>query len=62
MMIRAAVARHRIALARNALAEQDVSEERLLKPFEQERPTRNAYYRIYPPHHEVRTRAEAFKA
>ena len=62
MMNRAAVAEHGIALARNALAEQDVSEERLLKPFQQKRPTQNAYYQIYPPHHEFRTPAQAFKA
>ena len=61
MMIQAAVAGHGIALARNALAEQDVSEGRLIRLFERERPTQNAYYLTYPPHHESRTGVQAFK-
>lgn len=62
MMIQAAVAGHGVALARNALAEQDVAAGRLVKLFELDRPTRNAYYLIYPPHHESRPGVQAFKA
>ena len=61
MMIQAAVEGHGVALARNALTEQDVAEGRLIRLFEQARPTRNAYYLIYPPHHEQRVGVQAFR-